>query len=164
MTYHNAEVVIEPKIPAVMVEEVSRSEGTIDPEVMRDPRWPIACKCGYKFHPEEHWMHNVTRLYEGSPDGKLYILRELPIGAMWNACWLLDGKTEAGISRYAGPDGKAWCVMLPGGSEWIVYGPASDAGEKWDVQGVPPNITVHPSINAVGVFHGHIKGGLISEA
>jgi hypothetical protein len=160
MTNHDAEIVIEPKVPGITIEEVCRSEGTIDEEVMRDPRWPTHCKCGYKFHPEEHWQHNVKRLYEGSPDGKLYILRNLPIGAMWDAYWLKDATPD----RYTGPDGKAWCVMLPGGMEWIVYGPASDTGEKWDVQGVPPLITVHPSINNVGVFHGHIKNGIISEA
>ena len=157
MTYHDAEVVIDPKVPAVTVEEVHRGEGTFEDELYRDPRWPTHCKCGYRFHPEEHWQHNVTRLYEGSPDRKLYVLRGLPPGAMWDATWLKDTS-----DLYVGPDGKAWCIMLPGGVEWIVYGPSGD-GRKWDVKGTPPEITVFPSINHVGVYHGNLKNGILGE-
>lgn len=63
--------------------------------------------------------------------------------------------------RYVGPDGGAWCVMMPCRQEWIVYGPSSD-GTKWTVTGVPPLITVHPSIGMGKVYHGFIRAGIIT--
>lgn len=76
---------------------------------------------------------------------------------MWDAWWLKDASPD----RYTGPDGKAWCVMMPCMVEWIVYGPSSGGG-KWTVTGTPPNISVSPSINLVGLYHGHIVGGIIT--
>ena len=155
---HDAEIVIDPQILASLVEDA----GTIpDEDDMSDPRWPKVCGCGYKFHVEDSWQQNVTRLYQGSPDGNLYILRDLPIGAMWDAHWLKDATPD----RYTGPDGKAWCVMMPGGVEWIVYSYATgpEPRSKWAVQGTVPNITVHPSINLVGIYHGFVTSGVISE-
>lgn len=150
-TYHNAEVVIDDELDAATVDEGGTCE--ID-DYEDDPRWPKTCDCGYRFHPEDHWQVNTTRFYRGCPDGGLYVLRELPPGAMWNAYWLEN------LGR--GPDGKNWCVQMPCGIEWIVYGPSSDGG-KWDVQGVPPRITVSPSINLQGAYHGWIKDGVISD-
>lgn len=155
MHYHDASVVTDPEVP-----EGTFVEGGIIPDEddQKDPRWPAACVCGYRFHVEDSWQVNVNRLYRGCPDGILRTLRELPIGAMWNAWWLAD----VADGRYTGPDGKAWCVMMPGGIEWIVYGPSSD-GKKWDVQGAPPIITASPSIGIGGLYHGFIKAGIISE-
>lgn len=63
-------------------------------------------------------------------------------------------------------DGReCWCIALPNkaGLWWTTY-EADGSGEMWDVTGVPPNITVSPSINAgdgpgVGNWHGFIKDG-----
>lgn len=148
--YHDAEVVIDSEFAAPPEEE----GGTLGREFADDPRWPGRCVCGYEFKPEDHWQANTTRLYRGSPDGKLYVLREFPPGAMWDAPWLED------YGR--GPDGKNWCVQMPCGEEWIAYGPSSNGG-KWVVQGSPPNITVSPSIHLVGRYHGFLKGGIVSE-
>jgi hypothetical protein len=160
---HDVAVVIDPQKLAA----IEGPAGTIpEEEEQKDPRWPKACACGYKFHVEDSWQRNVDTLYKGSPDGNLYVLRELPVGAMWNASWFVDD--EGGRARYAGPDGKGWCVMMPSRQEWIVYGPSSD-NTKWQVTGVPPMITVHPSIainNKLKTdegYHGFIKGGVISE-
>lgn len=153
-TFHDVEVIIDPEIPVSQVEEIC----TPDPgDFEDDPRWPKACICGYQFHPEDSWQVNVLRLYEGSPDGKLYTLRDrnLPIGAMWIADWLDHEKWQ-------GPDGKAWCVRFPGGNDWIVYGPSSD-GNKWSVSGSPPVLTANPSIGIPGVYHGFLRNGVISE-
>ena len=129
-----------------------------DEEDQLDPRWPTHCVCGHRFHPEEAWQINYDRLYRGFPDGKLYILqdRDMPPGAMWDADWM--GK------NFAGPDGKCWVVMLPGGVEFLIYG-YEDSNEKkrWNVTGSVPNLTITPSINCPGVYHGFIQNGIITE-
>ena len=153
-SFHDVEAIIDPEIPKAEVEEVCRSGSG---EFEGDPRWPKACICGYKFHPEDHWQVNVIRLYRGSSDGKMYTLRDrgLPIGAMWEASWLDH-------PNWNGPDGKAWCIRFPGGQDWIVYGPSSD-GKKWTVSGDPPILTASPSIGIPGTYHGFLKNGVISE-
>ncbi len=152
MSYHNAEVVINPKLSVVGTDLVTKTD--LEDEFQGDPRWPSHCGCGYKFHPEDHWQVNVNRLYDG--DGREpFTLREAPIGATWYAKWLDH-------PMYVGPDGKAWCVMLPGGSEWVVYGPSGD-GKPWNVKGMPPLITVSPSIVIGKLYHGYIRNGEISS-
>ena len=127
-----------------------------------DPRWPKACGCGYVFLPEDHWQVNEGRLWRGSLDGRLYVLREHPPGATWAADWFPE---EGPNGRYTGPDGKVWCVMLPAGMEWIIYGYASgpEPRQKWHVDGAVPKISVQPSISQVGKYHGHIHDGIITE-
>lgn len=152
MSYHNAEVVINPKLSVIGTDLVTRTD--LEDEFQGDPRWPSHCRCGYKFHPEDHWQVNVNRLYEGD-EREPFALREAPIGATWHAEWLDH-------PMYVGPDGKAWCVMLPGDSEWVIYG-RSVNGKGWDITGEIPNITVSPSIHRIGQYHGFIKKGIISE-
>lgn len=149
--YHNAEVVIDPQAPAAF----NKEGGYLKDDYEGDPRWPARCDCGYTFAEEDRWQVNVDRLYRGAPDGDLYIPRKLPIGGLWDARWLDH-------PMYKGPDGRAWCVMMPGGQEWIVYGPSSD-GKPWAVNGVPPKITVSPSIAIRGYYHGFVKNGVITE-
>jgi hypothetical protein len=153
---HDATAVIDPRL------EGGTEGGFLKGDFSGDPRWPAACACGRTFTEEDHWQVHVDRLYRGFPDGTLRCLRDrgTPPGAMWLAPWLADGS-----DRYSGPDGKAWCVMLPGGTEWVVYSYASgpEPRKKWDVSGAPPDITVHPSINLTGVYHGHIVAGVVSE-
>lgn len=154
MSCHNSERVIDDKF--AMPEGPGRS--TLKEGYEGDSRWPKQCSCGYSFHPEDHWQVNEQRLYRGSPDGKLYVLRDLPPGAIWRATWLEDVVGNP----YASPDGKVWALMMPSGSEWIVYGPAAGGG-KWTVQGELPRITVSPSIHQVGYYHGFVRDGVISD-
>lgn len=165
--YHNVEAVVDAELPAAF----GPARGDLpDDELRKDPRWPRECPCGYRFHPlEDSWQVNVESLYRGAPDGKLYRLRELPPGAMWDAYWFCD--TPEGRARYAGPDGKAWCLMTPCGVEWIVYGPSSNGG-KWQVTGVPPQLTASPSIGlniSAGLahptrsYHGFLRDGVLTE-
>lgn len=65
-------------------------------------------------------------------------------------------------------DGReAWCIVLPNGAGiWATTTRSTDPPhELWDVSGEPPNLTVHPSINAgddsgrPGNWHGWIKNG-----
>lgn len=154
MTYHNAEVVID---------ETFESPGESGRALLKgdyegDIRWPKYCACGYAFHPEDNWQVNECRLYRGAPAGKLYALREHPPGAIWRATWM----EEIQNNPYAAPDGKVWALMMPSGMEWLIYGPEAGGG-KWTVTGTLPKITVSPSINQVGVYHGFVKEGIVSE-
>lgn len=157
--YHNAEAVIVPQFLAGPALE----EGIFpDPQTKTDPRWPKACRCGYSFHPEDHWQVNVDRLYSGALDERLYRLRELPPGAVWRATWMEDIKNNP----YASPKGEVWAVQLPCMTEWLVYSKPTNGG-GWDIQGELPMITVSPSILLVGHdykgYHGYIREGVISE-
>lgn len=154
-TYHNAEVKIA-DVPMALQEPIGRPP---DPVEQADPRWPKTCECGYAFHPEDYWQWNATALYSGAPDGKLYTLHELPPGAIWHCPWLDDLKENP----YAGPDGKTWALQLPAGIEWLIYGPSSTKGQKWDVRGTLPNITVSPSIAQIGYYHGFVKQGIVTK-
>lgn len=156
--YHDADVVIDEQFYSG---SGGHGQHTLGEEYRDDPRWPKTCKCGYAFVPEDHWQMNEDRLWRGAPDGKLYLLRENPPGATWAADWFPE---EGPNGNYTGPDGKVWCVMLPGGMEWIIYSYASgNPKSKWEVHGTVPNITVSPSIAQQGVYHGYIKGGVIAE-
>lgn len=154
--YHDASVVIKEQCSCPEPGGRSTSgEGWED-----DPRWPARCACGYAFVPEDHRQMNEELLYKGAPDGRLYTLRSHPPGAIWRAIWM-EKETE---NPYAAPDGKVWCLKLPGDTEWLIYSFSSGPDRrKWDVHGTLPNITVHPSVNAEGYYHGWIKDGVISE-
>ena len=151
---HNVSVVIDPQVPS---EGKVPTSGHPDEEDKNDPRWPKACFCGRPFHPEEAWQINHQPLYRGFPDNQLYALRDPGIipGAMWDAFWLPPA--------YAGPDGKRWCVQLPGDTEFLVYGTDSEHHRQWTVTGTAPKFTVSPSINATGVYHGFIQDGIVTE-
>ncbi len=154
---HDASVVIDPKVTEPS-NRVSRRE-----EFAGDSRWPTKCSsCDYIFQETDQWQVNRDRLWKGSPDGKLYTMRESPPGATWVADWFPDHGPNG---DWSGPDGKVWCVMLPAGVEWIIYGYASgpEPRKKWNVEGTPPNITVSPSIHQVGYYHGFINGGVVSK-
>ena len=62
---------------------------------------------------------------------------------------------------------KPLVVMLPGRTYFLVDGQCfSDAKghyDAWTVTGDPPNISVHPSINVVGRYHGFITNGVIGN-
>lgn len=152
--YHNARFVIDAALP--LVDKDLASLSVIPDELRDDSRWPKSCVCGYRFLPEDQYQLDVERLYKGAPDHKLYALRDrdLPIGAAWDAYWFRG--------NHQGPDGRAWTIRLPGGHEWLAYGPDRD-GDKWRIEGTMPEISVHPSINMPGIYHGGIKGGTISD-
>lgn len=63
-------------------------------------------------------------------------------------------------------DGReAWCIVLPNmaGLWWTTYlADKTDPPKMWEVSGTPPNITVHPSIDAGSRWHGWIKDGVMT--
>lgn len=72
--------------------------------------------------------------------------KELPVGAMW-----FNEEEEL-------------CVMLPSGEEWnIDRGRKLGIRPRWNRTGTPPNITVMPSINHVGEYHGFLRDGKLTD-
>lgn len=133
-------------------------------ELKADPRWPKACACGYEFKPDDPWQHNVHRHFVDKVSGSRYQLASAPPGAMWNADWLhrFDRSTADGI----------WlCVRLPNGADWLVDGPSRNSdgtlGPGWQRTGVPPKVTVRPSIWAgqgrPNAWHGYLTDGVLTE-
>jgi hypothetical protein len=55
-------------------------------------------------------------------------------------------------------------VCLPGNWWFCVDSQTTDgAGQGWTVTGEPPKITVSPSINMVGLYHGWLRDGVLSD-
>lgn len=119
-----------------------------------DPRWPIACACGYAFHDADPWQTRQERLYQGS-DGTDYTTHpgKAPPGAMWHADWLAD--------VWHGPDGLCLTVVLPSGEQWVMDAPSTDGG-GWTRTGTPPRITATPSI-AAARYHGFLTDGFLTD-
>lgn len=94
-------------------------------------------------------------------------------GDMWYAPWYIkeDGSPSGLLSPEFVRDwlGKRppLVVCLPNGeglmvdSRYIKGGQVQDHG--WTVTGEAPNITVSPSINAVGRYHGWLQNGVLGD-
>jgi hypothetical protein len=55
-------------------------------------------------------------------------------------------------------------VVLPSGDWFCVDSRASCGdGSGWAVTGEAPNITVSPSINLIGIYHGFLQNGVLSD-
>jgi len=153
LSYHNAEVTIEERVPWA---EAHHGLGD-DSHDHDDPRWPVACACGYVFAPEDAWQHNLHRLFERSDGLTPATLQDAPPGAMWDAAWM--------GADCRGPDGLALCLRTPGG-DWLVDGQSSGGG-RWSRSGKPPEVTANPSILigspgiGSGVYHGWLRAGVL---
>lgn len=137
------------------VGEAERAEASGDNWPHDDPRWPVACACGYAFTPDDEWQRNDSGIYR-LPDGTEFTFRgsfgrAAPPGAMIRAAW---------YDEYAGQPGESWIIALPDGGEWITTQKATGGG-FWTVTGTPPGITVNPSIwhNAPAGWHGWVRDG-----
>jgi len=98
------------------------------------------------------------------------------IGDCWPAPWLVaEGEVRTFFlsdahlaARAAGAITRAPLVVrLPGGTDFCVDGPTFSAGQRgtggWAVTGEPPGLTLAPSINIGGSYHGWIQGGVITD-
>lgn len=133
-----------------------------------DPRWPTECGhgCGYRFTGTDEWQLFYEVIYRAPAQGgrELLIRDDLDrsaVGAMWWARWL--------PRAWWGPEGQGClCVVTPGGM-WPIDGPASRPGGgesapgAWTRTGEPPAITVAPSINLVGRYHGFLRDGVLTD-
>lgn len=108
--------------------------------------------------------------------GVEYRFRELPVGAMFylppnanmehwpwynaNVDDLSDFYKQNNASR------PPIFVILPGHNLFVVDGKCWDHGRKyggWQVSGEAPNITVNPSIDLKGFYHGYLANGIIGD-
>lgn len=137
--YHNASVPIG-NFPVVLDED-GDSIAWLDPETfLTHPAWPTHCSCGYEFTEAANRQCNQDPFYAAS-DGREWILRDAPAGAMWEAAWLGD---FWGING----GGRRWIIKLPNGSEFIPGSEASNCTRKgedhdcWCVHGEAPILTI----------------------
>lgn len=149
--FHSAAVQIEDG-PAIINEDGGIST---DPShwPQTDPRWPKECACGYVFNNLDHWQLFFNLIY-AAPDGQEYTLKEAPPGAMFYSDWFKP--------NWVGPDGESLSVQLPDGHAWAIDGPSKKGG-RWVRTGVPPQITVTPSILVEGKYHGNLIDGKLVE-
>lgn len=171
--YHNASVVID------VVSQQLTDGGYVEPGPSldrSDPRWPSVCPCGYTFVSADEWQTNYEPMYKRQDTGEvLGTIRTLPPGAIWDGWWM-RGRREPFIEEreqettvevqetsgvrtvnWCGPDGLCLIVRLPNGHEWHIDGAASNGG-GWTRTGVPPKLTVTPSVLARD-YHGFLTNG-----
>lgn len=142
--------------------------------------FPKACACGYEFQKGDKRVVCTDRLYEGGGYVGTFgwaFGRFLPVGA----CIAAPPDTLWGDQAF-GPvceDGRHWFILLPGRTVFELNSPTREKGKLADQPGwthtdlpEPGNpfgmlplqqLTVTPSINIVGTYHGHIKDGVVGE-
>jgi hypothetical protein len=155
--YHNAEVEIgTATLPDCVWEGIAKDDWPHD-----DARWPSVCTCGRTFTARDRHQHRYERLYRDSRSGKLYPLREAPVGAMWFVTWPSPDQW----STYYEMQGRGYrlplVLMTPAG-EWWMDIPASN-GPGWQVTGEVPRVTARPSIHIPGRYHGWLTEGQLSN-
>lgn len=146
--WHTAKVAID-IVTKVEADRATWVSGDLAPH--HDPRWPTVCEtgCGYGFVEDDAWQLFIRTLYRRGDTEALVTLEDAPPGALWNADWL--------PADYQGPDGIHLAAKCPNGLSWYVDGPAlrpapggtTVEGGRWTRSGVPPAVTVSPSI-AIG--------------
>ena len=85
-----------------------------------DPRWPVACDCGYVFASADEWQVFADALYQRLDTGEILARRAAPPGALWMAWWMKGFKSE-----WTGPDGEVLMCRTPGG-DWNIDSRASN--------------------------------------
>jgi hypothetical protein len=154
----------------------SFSFGTKAEALAFDTRWPTHCACGYEFSDHDSWQDFARRLYRRIDSGELMTLQDAPVGACWNADWMIDRESN----RYRGPDGRCLVVKTPGG-EWMIDSRASnctmpndDTHRCWVRHGRPEDGTLHVDKNGhtcaagggsivAGSYHGFLHNGQLVE-
>lgn len=92
----------------------------------------------------------------------------VPLGAIWPASEHFQNPPQTSPNYERDWRGKrpALCVQLPSGG-FAVDGPYWNSngyyGDGWKVTGEAPLITLAPSINVVGHYHGWLQNGVISD-
>lgn len=94
--------------------------------------------------------------------------KERRAGDMWFEPWYLQGDHERYyLSDYYINNVKGTrmplVVRLPSGRDFCIDGRTRNDSSGWTVTGTAPNITVSPSINHVGRYHGWLQNGVLSD-
>ena len=73
-------------------------------------------------------------------------------------------KTKPGAMWFEEIKGRrVWVVVLPCRDLFYQDQQTSDGRNAWTCTGEPPNVTVNPSINYVGLYHGWLRNGELSD-
>jgi hypothetical protein len=123
---------------------------------------PIDGICGQTVFVDDHGNEHT---FKSLPIGSMFYL---PIGMDMNEWpWCFAEKDD--ISEFYFQNNshrQPLFVILPGRTLFLVDGKCWNSGHKyggWQVQGEAPNITVTPSINIGGSYHGWLQNGVISD-
>lgn len=137
--------------------------------------FPIVGTRMVEVNPPRGTLVGTTLLVDSSGHG--WDIDDLPIGAMfavprhadredewpwWAAAdeWLSDYYHAHNAHR------EPLLVKLPGRVVWCIDSKSWSGnvlGAGWAVTGNGPNITVSPSINCIGTYHGFLVNGVISD-
>lgn len=127
-----------------------------------------------EYNPSVNGIKSKTFLKDSR--GEIIDWRTLPIGSMFYLPegvnegawpWYLAGSEYLSEHYYA--DNKhrqPLFVILPGPNLFLIDGKCWSNGKKyggWKVSGEAPRITVEPSINLQGSYHGWLRDGVISD-
>lgn len=81
-------------------------------------------------------------------------------------CWIDEASDPRYLALMVAPahaGKRAWMVALPGLAPFPIYSAATRDNTAWTVTGEPPDVTVAPSIDCNGVYHGYIRDGVITD-
>ncbi len=115
------------------------------------------------------WSLRLITLEQSEIESKEPKVRR--VGDMWFAPWMLTQHFRDTLSQHYWNSIKAkprdpLIIVMPGGWDWCPDRMAFD-GKKysggWNVEGDIPNITITPSINRMGNYHGWVRDGVITE-
>ena len=111
----------------------------------------MAWKC---FMVEEHTVGNDFFIVPGHSEPVSF--KDLPIGAMWFE------EDELCVKL---PDRKPWNIDRGRkiNASYVEHGSKSKPVPQWSRTGTPPLITVTPSVNCVGRYHGWVRDGVITD-
>ena len=136
--------------------------------------YPKLCNCGYEFKENDIWQIHTQQQYirEDKLNDEIYSIRNLPIGAIYEAYWLNN------VIGYFGLDGKSLHVITAGG-EWNIDSQASNCTKPndnihkcWCRHGISPNLTVNKIGNTcnagggsiiIGNYHGFLINGELTN-
>ncbi len=148
--YHNAMIYLDE------INGVFSTEGYLDCAEEIKPEWVFPTKCDhceYQFKSEDKKQLFQNEFYSDE-QGRRFTLSDAPPGAMWDAQWIHSER------RKRNSDGLFLYVKCPNGREWGIDGKSSN-GDGWIRQGIPPILTVTPSIWADD-YHGFLQNGIFT--
>lgn len=168
--YHQAMVFIG--------EEAEDTRAIGDDHPHDDERWPAVCeKCDRPFDEADQWQRFRRAIYRRVDTGEETTLADAPIGACWNAFWMVERDNPI----WQGPDGRCLVVKCPDGHDWMVDSRASNCTmpedkvhKCWVRHGRPEDGTLHVDKDGVtcaagagsidtGTWHGFLHHGQLVQ-
>jgi hypothetical protein len=136
---------------------ITYTDGAIPGALRMSLPFPAACRCGYAFTEADMFQYGHKVVMRDACSGQEYTRFALPIGAMWHAPWMSRFPEHNHANDPKGP----LIVRLPGNYDWNTDGPDKKGG-YWTREGMPPKVTVTPSI-AVPGYHGYLTNGVLTN-